>query len=276
MLKDILAHPRFLLYALLLHVVLLGMLMFSLEWSADKMPTPPKVNVVKAKVVVDDSKRKKEETRKKAEKKRKAEKKKRKEELKRKAEAKKKEEKRKAEVKKKAEEKRKAEAKQKAEQEKKRKAEEEQKRKEEQKRVVEEKRIAEEERVRKEEEAKRRAEEEELLRQQMDEEQRLLEEAEERRILSELDRYKLLIAQKVVRNWKRPQNFKTGMSCTVKVRLATGGHVIDAQVVKSCGDSVLDRSVETAVFTASPLPMPADVVMFERMREINFVFRPEE
>ncbi len=66
-----------------------------------------------------------------------------------------------------------------------------------------------------------------------------------------------------------------GLSCLIRVKLIPGGEVVDAKVVRSSGDPLFDRSVETAVLKASPLPMPADVAMFKYFREINFNFNPD-
>jgi colicin import membrane protein len=48
------------------------------------------------------------------------------------------------------------------------------------------------------------------------------------------------------------------------------------EVTKSSGDASFDRSVETAVQKAVPLPLPADPALFERFREITFVFDPDQ
>ncbi len=45
-------------------------------------------------------------------------------------------------------------------------------------------------------------------------------------------------------------------------------------VIRSSGDPVFDRSVESAVLKASPLPLPGDAALFTHFREINFNFDP--
>ena len=60
----------------------------------------------------------------------------------------------------------------------------------------------------------------------------------------------------------------------MKVRLIPGGDVVSVSVVRSSGDPVFDRSVETAVLKASPLPLPEDPALFKHFREINFNFDP--
>ena len=181
-------------------------------------------------------------------------------------------------IKKKEEEKRKAEAlRKKQETEKKRQAELAKKRKAEE---AERKRKAEEERKRKEEEAHRRAEEERLLKEQMAAEQAAIEAARQQAVAKESDKYILLIKKRVEDKWRKPASWTIGTKCTVRVRLVPGvggtAQVIDARVVKSCGSPLFDRSVETAVFSASPLPFPTARELRDKFRELDLVFNPEE
>jgi colicin import membrane protein len=290
-------NPRAVVYAVLMHLVLLVLLVFSLDWTP-KITRPPGIKVPIEAELVDQRKlqaleekklaeqRRLEEAEKQrvaeAERKRKteAEKKAKAEaEQKRKAEAAKKakaeaEQKRKAEAaaKLKAEQKRKAEAKAKAEAEQKRKAEAKAKAKAEQKRKAEAeaKAKAAEEQRRREAELQKQiaAEQEDEMRRQIAAEQ------EEARARSALSEYIPYIQDKVQRNWLRPPGSAAGLSCLIKVRLIPGGDVVSATVVRSSGDPMFDRSVETAVLKASPLPLPTDATLFNHFREINFNFDP--
>jgi colicin import membrane protein len=99
--------------------------------------------------------------------------------------------------------------------------------------------------------------------------------AERARQQTEVERYVRLIQQQVARAWIRPPNW-AGQQCMVRVHIIPGGDVIDVTMVRSCGDPVLDRSVESAVRRAAPLPVPpADSGLFDRFRELEFVFKPE-
>jgi colicin import membrane protein len=60
----------------------------------------------------------------------------------------------------------------------------------------------------------------------------------------------------------------------VEVRLIPSGEVIDAQIVRSSGNPAFDRSVEAAVFKASPLPVPPDREVMEQFRSLRFEFKP--
>jgi colicin import membrane protein len=50
--------------------------------------------------------------------------------------------------------------------------------------------------------------------------------------------------------------------------------VAGVRIVQSSGDPVFDRSVESAVYKAAPLPIPPDAALFTYFRQINFVFKP--
>ena len=118
---------------------------------------------------------------------------------------------------------------------------------------------------------------EQLLQQQVAQEQAEKEAAAAAARVSELmDKYRAIIRQKVSRNWIKPAAVGQGKECIVRVRLVAGGEVINAEVVKSSGDAAFDRSVESAVYKAAPLPVPSEADMFEYFRDIEFLFRPED
>ncbi len=246
-------NPRAVLYAVLMHIGLLVLLVFSLDWTP-KITRPAGQKVPIEATLVDQKQLDAIAERKRAEE-RKAEEARRQQALeeKRRVEA---EQKNKAE----AEAKRKAElaAKQKAEAERKRKAE------------LAAKQKAEAEARRKAEEAARaRAEAE--MRAQLEAEQGRLE---EQRVQSVLGEYVAYIADKVERNWLRPPGSAAGLKCTVNVKLIPGGDVVSARVVQSSGDTVFDDSAEKAVLRAAPLPVPDDPSIAKHFRDFNFVFKP--
>lgn len=128
------------------------------------------------------------------------------------------------------------------------------------------------------EEAERRAREEEARRQaERESELRRMMEGEERRRRAEqaglLDQYRRMIEQRIVRNWARPPSAQAGLNCTVNVRQAPGGTVLDVSIGACNGDEAVRRSIEAAVYRASPLPEPPDPALFER--NLTIIFRPE-
>ncbi len=285
--------PRYLVYALLVHAGFLLIFVLSFEWTTKPFVSQPEVNVVQA-TVVDESavqqeidKLREAEARKQAEEearlRRQREEAQRAEQQRKQAEeARKREEQRLAETKRqeeqarrKIEEQRKAEVQRKVEEE--RKAEVQRKQAEEQ-RKVEEQRAAEQrkqEEARRVEEQKRAAEAARVAEEQRrKDEQAAAERA--RREQSEVERYVEVIRQQVERNWNRPPKWTTGIRCTVRVNLIPGGDVVDVRIVRSCGDPLFDTSVEHAVRKASPLRVPpADTGLFDRFRELEFVFNPQ-
>ncbi|TVQ45269.1 MAG: cell envelope integrity protein TolA [Gammaproteobacteria bacterium] len=128
------------------------------------------------------------------------------------------------------------------------------------------------------EEAERRAREQEARRQaERESELRRMMEGEERRRRAEqaglLDQYRRMIEQRIVRNWARPPSAQAGLNCTVNVRQAPGGTVLDVSIGACNGDEAVRRSIEAAVYRASPLPEPPDPTLFER--NLTIIFRPE-
>lgn len=123
--------------------------------------------------------------------------------------------------------------------------------------------------------AQERALEEQLMADEQAAEEQRLAAARERKVRSLIDHYMALIQQKVERNWIRPPGSTQGLSCSLLVRLMPGGGVQRATLVSSSGEELFDRSVVNAVYKASPLPLPADTALFDRFRELEFVFKPE-
>jgi colicin import membrane protein len=282
-------NPRAVMYAVLMHLILLALLVFSLDWTP-KVSHPPGIKVPIDAQLVDQRQLDAVEERKQAEQQR-IEDAKRQAEL---AEQRKVEAQRKAELEAKqkieqaAKQKVEAERKRKAELEAKKKAELEAKQKAEQaaKQKAEAKKKAEAEAKKKAEaeakkkaaaEAKRKAEEaqrreaEQALQSQLAAEQAGIEAARVQGVVAEYIGY---IQERIQRSWLRPPGSPAGLSCVVQVGLIPGGEVARVQIVRSSGDPVFDRSVESAVYKASPLPLPPDAALFKHFRELRLIFKP--
>lgn len=293
LLKEILQNPRAMVYAILVHVALAGILFVSLEWTDLPTPSQQKVDIVKAVAVNEKQILAEVEKLKKAEEKKKKQDKAKQRKLEKQArDAKKKrerEEKRLAKLRKERE----AEKKRQKKLQKERKAEEKRiaaeraaKKKEverlqaeqaalEQKRIAEEKRLADAAAKRKILEEKRRRDAEAAARNaELAAEQQRLEAANQKRLNSLRGQYIADIQNKVERNWIRPASAKQGLRCKVVVNQIPGGEVINVTVTQCIGDEVFRRSVESAVYKASPLPRPSDPGLFDR--EIVFTFKPKK
>lgn len=248
-------------YAVLVHLALVALVVVGFRWQAKPPAAPAKT--VQAQAVNDAETQKEIERRKKLEREREQQEVRKKRELEER-ERKTVEDKRRQEQAKITEQKRKDEDKRKA-------AEAEKKRKDEaQQAEVKKKKESEE----------RRQSAESGLKEQLAREEKERTEAKARaeqaaRAQSELTRIESLIRQKVERNWVRPAGWTKGMECVVRVRLAPTGEVISAAIARPSGSPAFDRSVENAVYKASPLPLPEDKSLFEHFRELELRFRPE-
>lgn len=67
-----------------------------------------------------------------------------------------------------------------------------------------------------------------------------------------------------------------GLECKLLIRLIPGGEVVNVSITKSSGNNVFDNRAVNATQKASPLPVPDDPGVFERLklRQINMTFRP--
>ncbi len=65
-----------------------------------------------------------------------------------------------------------------------------------------------------------------------------------------------------------------GLSCTLFIRMVPGGEVVGVQVEKSSGNPVFDQRAKDAVYQASPLPVPTEQRIFEKMRDLRLEFEP--
>lgn len=238
---------RAIVYAVLVHAVVIGVAVIGFRWSVQSPPG----EVIQAVAVPETSARKPEETDKRAREEEEARRKVEEAERRREAELKKKQDEEQAHQRLIAERKKKeAEEKQ-------------------QKRAQEEQRKQEQTR-------RQKAAEQTLQEQLVAEEKSRQAAATAARAATEVDRYKALIRIQVTRNWNRPLGAAKGLKCEVHVRLTPGGEVVSAQVTRTSGNAVFDRSVENAVHKAAPLPLPADPALFDNFREIRFVFDPDK
>ena len=93
--------------------------------------------------------------------------------------------------------------------------------------------------------------------------------------MSELARYIALIARQVSSNFVA-SDFKSGLRCTLLIRLIPGGEVVETRILKSSGDAAFDENAVLAVRKSSPLPVPQEPRLFKMMKDIQFEFDPSE
>ena len=95
------------------------------------------------------------------------------------------------------------------------------------------------------------------------------------RVAGEVDKYKALIIGAISRQWILPENANSSQSSQFRIRLAPNGAVLDVSLTRSSGDVILDRSAQSAIYKASPLPVPSDPTTFNLFRDISLTVRPE-
>ncbi|WP_218814873.1 cell envelope integrity protein TolA [Rickettsiella endosymbiont of Dermanyssus gallinae] len=88
-------------------------------------------------------------------------------------------------------------------------------------------------------------------------------------------KYRHLILQSIAQQWIIPPDVDKHLETRLAVRLAPGGMVLEVVIIKGSGNAVLDRSAQTAVYKASPLPVPKESGLFNSFRQINLTVRPE-
>lgn len=113
------------------------------------------------------------------------------------------------------------------------------------------------------------------IEQQMALEKKQLEGVDSAQMRGVVDKYRALILQAISQHWLVPHNADKNLFAQLMIRVAPGGMVLDVQVIKSSGDEALDRSARSAVFKASPLPVPTDTTEFELFRQFVLKVKPE-
>ncbi|MEX2125146.1 MAG: cell envelope integrity protein TolA [Woeseia sp.] len=143
-----------------------------------------------------------------------------------------------------------------------------------QRQEAERKRLEDIERQRLENERKRReaedAEQQQQFEAELAEEQRLLDALDS----GELARYRFAIQQSIQQAWIRPASAVPGLKCVVEVRQLPGGEVVGVTIASCNGDAAVQRSIEAAVYKASPLPEPENPALFDR--NLRITFEPEQ
>lgn len=145
----------------------------------------------------------------------------------------------------------------------------------------EQERLAEQERVRKQEQERIRREEQELLAQQ--EMNRLLAEEEaiqnariaQQRATTLRAKYAALIRQKVQPKINLSPDFSRSLTARINVRVTPDGQVRSARTIRSSGNPAYDKAVETAIYAATPLPIPTpqeDPQVHREFQNLNLNF----
>lgn len=87
------------------------------------------------------------------------------------------------------------------------------------------------------------------------------------------DRYIPIIQDRIRQHWVRPRSAPENLVSVVALQLVPGGEVVadSVRVITSSGNEAFDAAVVSAVYLASPLPVPEGKA-FENFREFNLRF----
>lgn len=91
-----------------------------------------------------------------------------------------------------------------------------------------------------------------------------------------VDEYKAKIQAKIRSKIVEPPDVAQDARAEFLVTLLPGGAVLKAELKKSSGNRAYDDRVERAILKSDPLPLPQDVQLFNRFRELDLVFKPEK
>lgn len=106
-----------------------------------------------------------------------------------------------------------------------------------------------------------------LLQQQLANEQQQVVQAQQLQGIIDQYRARILIA---IRNqWLIPDSTERNLSCVFAIDLTPEGVVSHVQLIRGSGNAAIDRSAETAIYKASPLPVPKDPAAFSPFRHFT-------
>ncbi|MDD5384102.1 MAG: cell envelope integrity protein TolA [Gallionella sp.] len=88
--------------------------------------------------------------------------------------------------------------------------------------------------------------------------------------------YKGKIAAKIRGNIVMPPSVADDARAEFLVTVLPGGSVLPPRLLKSSGNAAYDDAVERAILKSQPLPLPADMAMFSKFREMKLGFKPKE
>ncbi len=113
-----------------------------------------------------------------------------------------------------------------------------------------------------------------LLQQQIANEQQQLIIA--RQMQGIIDQFRARILMAIGNQWLIPEGADPTISCVFTINLTPEGVVSSARLVRSSGNPALDRAAETAIYKASPLPVPGNPSVFAPFRHFTLKMTPQD
>jgi colicin import membrane protein len=120
--------------------------------------------------------------------------------------------------------------------------------------------------------AEARARQEQEMAEAMAAEHSALSQTRNKQVMSEVDKFKAMIAATIQRNLVVDESMR-GKTCKVFIRLANDGFVTAVQTLD--GDPVICRAAKNAINKAGRLPVSPEADVYNQMREINLTVSPE-
>ncbi len=99
----------------------------------------------------------------------------------------------------------------------------------------------------------------------------------EQQALAVVAKYSKKIENKIWKNFAATnEDINKNLSCKVKITLGSLGEVLNAKLMKSSGDQYFDKRAILAVKKSSPLPVPDDKKIFNKMSEFILNYNPKK
>lgn len=114
----------------------------------------------------------------------------------------------------------------------------------------------------------------ELMQQQISSDQKTISSTVSQAQQGAIDKYKAEILSAIQSNWHIDQ-INAKLKCIYTVQLAPDGTVLSIQLNKSSGDTALDQSAKQAITLASPLPVPHNPALFNHFRQLVLTLSPQ-
>ncbi len=122
--------------------------------------------------------------------------------------------------------------------------------------------------------AQQEALQQQLMQQQIANEQQQLIVA--RQMQGIIDQFRARILMAIGNQWLIPEGADPTISCVFTIDLTPQGIVSSARLVRSSGNPALDRAAETAIYKASPLPVPGNPTVFAPFRHFTLKMTPQD
>jgi len=90
----------------------------------------------------------------------------------------------------------------------------------------------------------------------------------------ELEDWKTRIHDRIKNKLVLPPNVPDSARAEYSMTILPGGEVLSVKLRRTSGFPAYDAAIERAINAAVPLPVPGDPELFQQLRELNLVFRP--